>query len=76
MRGRTEYCSVLLDDNQRKPICRLWLKRSQKYLGLFDEQKHEERVQIGQIDDIFEYADQLKSAVGYYDEGESPNHAR
>ncbi len=33
------YFGILLDDNNRKPICRLWFNGTQKYLGVFDENK-------------------------------------
>jgi len=34
-RDSKTYFGVFLDDNNRKPICRLWLNRSKKYLGVF-----------------------------------------
>lgn len=67
MRDTKNYCGIILDDNSHKPICRLWFNTAQKYLGLFDSEKREERVAIESIYDIFEHADRLKAAVGYYD---------
>ncbi|MCK1783777.1 type I restriction enzyme HsdR N-terminal domain-containing protein [Pseudomonas sp. TNT11] len=66
-RDTQSYFGILLDDNNRKPICRLHFNRSQKYLGIFDEEKNETRHAISSIDEIYEYADQLKKTVGYYD---------
>lgn len=66
-RDTQSYFGILLDDNNRKPICRLHFNRSQKYLGIFDEGKNETRHAISSIDEIYEYADQLKKTVGYYD---------
>ncbi len=63
MRDRMNYCGVLLDDNQRKAICRLWFNRSQRYLGVFSSDKKEERIPIEALDDIYKYADQLKATV-------------
>ncbi|HEX8548859.1 MAG TPA: type I restriction endonuclease, partial [Cytophagaceae bacterium] len=40
-RDTQSYLSIILDDNNRKPICRLWLNGSKKYLGLLDDQKKE-----------------------------------
>lgn len=71
IRDVKRYCNIILDDNIRKPICRLYFNTSQKYLGLFDEQKNEERVPIDDVDDIYDYADQLKSMVKFYDENET-----
>ena len=65
MRDVRSYCSVLLDDNNRKPICRLRFNRSQKYIGLFNNQREEEIVPIDGIDDIYQYADRLKATVTY-----------
>lgn len=61
------YFGVLLDDNNRQPICRLHFNRSQNYIGLFDENKDEERVPIDSLDDIYSHADALKQTVSFYD---------
>lgn len=67
MRDAKSYCAILLDDNNRRPICRLHLNRNIKYLGLFDADKNEERVRIESLDGIFAYADRLKATAGSYD---------
>ena len=36
MRDVQSYCGILLDDNNRKPICRLHFNGSKKYVTLFD----------------------------------------
>jgi len=66
-RDTISYMSVLLDDNRLKRVCRLYFNSAKKYLGLTDEQKNEERVEIGSIDDIYEYAEQLKATAQGYD---------
>lgn len=66
-RDTKSYMGILLDDNNRKPICRLWFNTSQKYLGTFDETKNETRSPIYSLDDIYEHADQLKSMAVQYD---------
>ena len=71
MRDRKYYCGILLDDNARKPICRLHFNRPQKYLGLFDEQKSEDRVPIDNIDAIYKYADRLRATPSLYDDARS-----
>ncbi|MBK7352663.1 MAG: type I restriction enzyme HsdR N-terminal domain-containing protein [Nitrosomonas sp.] len=65
MRDAKSYCAILLDDNNRKPICRLNFNYKQKYLTVF-ENKSETRVDIDSIDDIFKYADRLKLAIKEY----------
>lgn len=66
-RDTQSYFGVLFDDNNRKPICRLHFNRSQKYLGLFDQGKKETRHPIERVEDIFQFADQLKASATYYD---------
>lgn len=67
IRDAQSYCAILLDDNNRKPICRLRFNNAQKLrLGLFNEKKEEELVTLESIDDIFNYADRLKSTVLSY----------
>ena len=70
LRDRMSYCGILLDNNNRKPICRLHFNSPrQKYLGLFDEHKREDRVSIDNIDEIYKHAAKLKATVGYYATG-------
>lgn len=68
MRDRLNYCGILLDNNQRKPICRLHFDRPKKYLGVFDEHKRESRIYIERLDDIYSHADRLKVTVGLFDD--------
>lgn len=67
IRDTKSYCGILLDDNNRKSICRLYFDTPQKYLGFFDEQKKLEKIPITDVDDIYKYADRLKAKVAYYD---------
>ncbi len=67
MRDAQSYCAILLDDNNRKPICRLRFNNAQKLrLGVFNEMKDEEQVSLESVDDIFKYADQLKATLSSY----------
>jgi hypothetical protein len=68
MRDVKSYCGILLDDNNRKPICRLRFDGSQKYLGVFDEEKNEEKMAVEKLEDIYDYADHLIASVRNYDE--------
>tara|TARA_A100000171_G_scaffold48540_2_gene56140 strand:+ start:93 stop:1166 length:1074 start_codon:yes stop_codon:yes gene_type:complete len=57
------YFGVLLDDNNRKPICRLHFNRSQKYLGVLDEKKQENKIPIDSVDDLFRHADAIRQSL-------------
>ncbi|GAB3577464.1 type I restriction enzyme HsdR N-terminal domain-containing protein [Amycolatopsis endophytica] len=65
-RDTKTYFGVLLDDNNRKPIARLWFNRAKKYLGVFDENKVETRIPINSIEDIYAHADHLRRTVLRY----------
>lgn len=57
------YFGVLLDDNNRKPICRLRFNRSQKYLGVFDEKKSETKIPIVSVDELFVHAEKIRASL-------------
>lgn len=65
-RDTQSYFGILLDDNNRKPICRLHFNRSQKYIGIFDREKNETRHAIESVDDIYAFSDQLKGVISHY----------
>jgi hypothetical protein len=65
-RDTKTYFGVLLDDNNRKPIARLWFNRAKKYLGVFDENKIETRIAIDGVEDIYRHAEQLRRTVRGY----------
>lgn len=67
MRDQKSYCGILIDNNNRKPLARLWFNRSVKYIGLFDGE-NEERVIIDSLDQIYEFADRLRTAAKKYAE--------
>lgn len=67
MRDAQSYCAILLDDNNRKPICRLRFNNTQKLrLGIFNGSKDEEQLPLESVDDIFNYAKQLRATAMSY----------
>lgn len=71
IRDTKSYCGILLDDNNRKPICRLLFNSKQKYLGLLDSDKNVERIPIVLPRDIYQYADKLLAKVSQYEQASS-----
>ena len=65
-RDTQSYFGILLDDNNRKPICRLHFNRLQKYIGIFDQEKNETRHPISSLDEIYDFADQLRTTISFY----------
>jgi len=64
MRDAQSYCAILLDDNNRKTICRLRFNNTQKLsLALFNEQKEEERIPLESVDEIYNHAERITAAA-------------
>lgn len=73
LRDVQTYCGILLDDNNRRPICRLHFNGTQKFIGFLDgprltpkDSAKEERVPIQSLDDIYGFSDRLKAILGKY----------
>jgi hypothetical protein len=66
-RDAQSYFAILLDDNNRKTICRLYLNGNKKYFVFIDDQKKEVKNEISTIDDIFNFAELLHQIVAKYD---------
>lgn len=65
-RDAQSYFAIFADDNNRRPICRLYLNKTTKTIGIFNEDKAEDKHKIETIDDIYEYKDALIAAVQKY----------
>jgi hypothetical protein len=66
-RDAQSYFAILLDDNNRKTICRLYLNGNKKYFAFIDDQKKEVKNEITTLDDIFNFAELLHQIVANYD---------
>jgi hypothetical protein len=65
-RDAQSYFSVFLDDNNRKPVCRLYFNGNKKFIGLFDENKKETKIELENLDDIFNYSGELLATIELY----------
>ena len=67
MRDAKTYCSVFVDDNNRKPVCRFYFNsKNTKSIGIFDREKNEARHAINDLTDIFEHAEEIAAVVTVY----------
>ena len=67
-RDALTYFSILLDDNNRKPICRLYFNgKSKKYISTFNADKTETKHEIVDLNDIFNFEDELCEIIKVYD---------
>jgi len=65
-RDTQSYFGILLDDNNRKPICRFNFNGNRKSIILFDDQKKELKHELSSLDDIFRFSDRLIETVDMY----------
>lgn len=65
MRDQKSYCGILIDNNNRRPLARLWFNRSVKYIGLFDGDV-EERLIIDSLDQIYDHSERLRMTAKKY----------
>lgn len=66
-RDTRSYFGILLDDNNRKPICRLYLNTGKKYLATFDANKKEIKHLLDKIDDIYKYETEILAILKKYE---------
>jgi len=66
-RDTQSYFGILLDDNNRKPLCRLHLNAGKKYISLFNDNKNETKIAISSIDDIYQFEKELLETISVYE---------
>ena len=67
MRDAMSYCAIILDDNNRKNICRLYFNNENNLrIEFVDADGNSERIHIDSIDELYNYSDRLLSIVERY----------
>ena len=67
-RDAQTYFAILLDDNNRKTICRLYFNGNKKYLMYFNDNKKEVKKEIQSLDDLFTHSNELLEVLNRYEE--------
>lgn len=66
-RDTLSYFGVLLDDNNRKPLCRFHFNTNNKYLETFHNGKEAgEKVLLNNLDDIYNFKEELHKTLENY----------
>lgn len=65
-RDTQSYFNIILDDNIRKTICRVYLNGNRRHLGTFDASKKEVKYELTTLDDIYQYGEHLRATVETY----------
>lgn len=63
IRDNQSYCAILLDDNNRRTICRLYLNSKRKSIELPVSETKYKRVEIASLDDIYSLTEELLSVI-------------
>ena len=67
-RDTKSYFGVLLDDNNRKPLCRLHFNSDNvKYIEVFDSNREGKKIKINSVDDIYDYENELLAVCDFYE---------
>ncbi|WP_312715535.1 type I restriction enzyme HsdR N-terminal domain-containing protein [Corynebacterium flavescens] len=61
LRDAKSYCAILYQDNNRKPIARLFFDRKIPRITIFDADKTEQQFDLTEIEDIYSYAELLRA---------------
>lgn len=61
LRDAKSYCAILFEDNNRKPIARLYFDRQVPRIGIFDANKEERQFDISAVEDIYQHSDLLRA---------------
>jgi len=67
MRDARTYCSIFVDDNNRKPVCRLYFNaKTTRSIGVFDVDKNETKHTIESLNDIYKHSAAIEAVVTSY----------
>lgn len=66
-RDAQSYFAILLDDNNRKTICRLYLDGAKKYMAVLDDNKKEIRHEIHSLDELYSHTEELLIVIARLD---------
>jgi hypothetical protein len=64
MRDAKSYCPILLDDNNRKTICRLHFNNPERLrIGIINEAKAETLYDLQRVEDIYKHAHEVAESA-------------
>ncbi len=67
MKDAVSYCAILFDNNNRKPIVRLYFNNLKNLrIAFLNEDGKEEKFNIGTIDELYDYDEKLREILKRY----------
>ncbi len=77
MRDGQSYCAILLDNNNRKPICRLFFNNTKRLaLGIINADRSQEKIPLSSLDEMYSHADKLKATVARHEASGTGRHKK
>lgn len=71
MRDAKSYCAILFDDNNRRPICRLFFSKNKMRILIFTPVE-EVKFDLEKVTNIYRYRELIKEAINQYEKKEEP----
>lgn len=65
-RDAKSYFAIMIDNNNRKTVARLYFNRNKKYIVTLDAEKKETRHDITSLDEIYQFAERIRASVQQY----------
>lgn len=65
-RDAQSYFTIIVDDNNRKPICKLYFNTTKKYIGIFSVGKAETKHELTSLNDIYNFSEQIQAIADTY----------
>jgi hypothetical protein len=72
-RKNSSYFAILLDNNVRKPIVRLYFDQKRKAFEVFDDFKNPERYEFTKLQDIYDHLQEMIESIEIYDNKRQPD---
>jgi len=66
IRDAKSYCAILLDDNNRRPICRLHFGKTKMSITIFAPE-NESRIEIEKVTHIYRHRELIQKTIGQYE---------
>lgn len=66
IRDAQTYCSIIVDDNNRKPLCRLHFNGNKIQIALTEDKKQFVKHDIASLDGIYNFTDELINTAKLY----------
>jgi hypothetical protein len=66
LRDAQSYCAILLDDNNRKPLCRFYFNGKKKYVEIPIADKKFDKREVESVDDLYSFSQELEDAGKMY----------